>query len=147
MFGPVQRAILVEQFHRIFFGAAGDWWEDRLEDIGGFEDEVHATTIGSVINDNTRSFVQPNAFKLGGGGGKTGAPPPYSRNSWNGPSQPITVCSECVCVLIADIGWHSGQVRYLHSCAVMFRLLRANCPVKLVVASTWTLPCPVGLAS
>lgn len=78
VFGPVQRAVLIEQFHRIFFGSAGDWWEDRLGDIGGFKDEVHAATIGSVINDNTFAFVQPNAFKLGGGGGKTGAQPPPS---------------------------------------------------------------------
>lgn len=74
VFGPVQRAILIEQFHRIFFGKGGDWWENRKDDISGFESEIHSATISSVINSNTRSFVQQHAFKVGGGGGKKQAP-------------------------------------------------------------------------
>lgn len=75
VFGPVQHHIISEQFARIFFGSGGDWWENRLGAVSGFEDEIHRATFGSVINDNTRSFVQTNAFKVSGGGGKKGAPP------------------------------------------------------------------------
>ena len=74
VFGPVQHHIIAEQFARIFFGSGGDWWENRLGAISGFEAEIHSATFGSVINDNTRSFVQSNAFKIGSGGKKKGAP-------------------------------------------------------------------------
>eukprot|EP00892_Ulva_mutabilis_P011638 jgi/Ulvmu1/8847/UM049_0029.1 len=62
VFGPTIRALLKEQFHRIFFGSGGDWWETRKADVAGFEDEVAGATIAKVINANTRSFVQDNAF-------------------------------------------------------------------------------------
>lgn len=68
VFGPTIRAVLAEQFHRIFHGSGGDWWEDRMGDVAGFEDEILGATIGAVINDNTRAFVQDDAFLVHRGG-------------------------------------------------------------------------------
>jgi hypothetical protein len=63
--GPTHRAMFAEQFHRIFFGPGGDWWENRLATVAGFEDEIRSTTIGKVIRSNTQAtFIPKNAFSL-----------------------------------------------------------------------------------
>ena len=79
VFGPTIRAVVTEQFHRIFYSEDGDWWEDRMDDVAGFEDEIYDTTIASVINDNTDAFVQDDAFLFSKGGftiPKKGTTPP-----------------------------------------------------------------------
>ena len=63
-FGPVVRAILTEQFHRLFFGSDGLWWEDDLSKVDGFKDEIDATTLGTVLDDNLTPNFSGDVFRL-----------------------------------------------------------------------------------
>ena len=60
--GPTQRAIIVEQFHRSFFGPGGFYWRDNLRAVGGFAEEIAATRYSDIISANTGAVVSGNVF-------------------------------------------------------------------------------------
>ena len=64
MFGPTQRAILVEQFHRSFFGPGGFFWRDNLAAVGSFVNEIDASNYGIILAANTGAPVSGNVFKV-----------------------------------------------------------------------------------
>ena len=64
-FGPTMTQVLLEQFHRIFFGPGGSWWEthsDLKDAVRGFEHEIADATLAAVINDNTGAYVAGDGF-------------------------------------------------------------------------------------
>eukprot|EP00892_Ulva_mutabilis_P000477 jgi/Ulvmu1/1042/UM104_0028.1 len=60
--GPTLRAVLVEQFHRSFFGPGGFFWRDNLSLIGSFEAEIDASQYSTIISANTAASVSGNVF-------------------------------------------------------------------------------------
>lgn len=58
--GDTLRAIVLDQFARIFFASGGDWYEGK--DLGQFDQEVRDCTLAQVINANTDANVQAKAF-------------------------------------------------------------------------------------
>eukprot|EP00892_Ulva_mutabilis_P004032 jgi/Ulvmu1/1/UM001_0001.1 len=61
--GPTLRAVLVEQFHRSFFGPGGFFWRRNLSAIGGFESEISASRYSDIISANTGASVSGNVFR------------------------------------------------------------------------------------
>lgn len=60
------RAILVDQFHRSFFGTGGFYWRrDRgiLSRISLYIPEVQRSTYAAIIAANTGASVSGNVFK------------------------------------------------------------------------------------
>lgn len=65
VFGPTLTAMLTEQFHRIFFGNGGDFWENRKASVAGFDDEISETTLSRVIRTNVPGAPIPgHAFNM-----------------------------------------------------------------------------------
>ena len=64
--GPTHKAMMVEQFGRIFFGKSGLWWEKDLKRIVSKfgKQEVKKATMAQVIRDNTDADVHGNVFRL-----------------------------------------------------------------------------------
>ena len=62
--GPTLRTVLVEQFHRSFFGPGGFYWRDNLAAVGGFEAEISATQYSDIISANTGATVSGNVFMV-----------------------------------------------------------------------------------
>ena len=62
VFGPTQRAILVEQFHRSFFGPGGLFWRDDISAVGSFLAEIEASTYATILAANTGAPVSGNVF-------------------------------------------------------------------------------------
>ena len=62
VFGPTQRAIIVEQFHRSFFGPGGLFWRRNTAALGPFLREVEQSTYATIINANTNANVAGNVF-------------------------------------------------------------------------------------
>ena len=62
--GPTLRAVLVEQFHRSFFGPGGFFWRRNLASIGSFEAEISATQYSTIISANTGASVSGNVFRV-----------------------------------------------------------------------------------
>eukprot|EP00892_Ulva_mutabilis_P011613 jgi/Ulvmu1/8824/UM049_0004.1 len=60
--GPTLRAVLVEQFHRSFFGPGGFYWRDNLGAIGSFKPEISSTLYSDIISANTGATVTGNVF-------------------------------------------------------------------------------------
>lgn len=72
VFGPVNKAIMTDQFHRSFFGRGGRWWENKRDEVMDFADEVEECTLGKVIENNLGIEVQADVFIVSGGSGGTG---------------------------------------------------------------------------
>lgn len=63
--GPTLKAMLTEQFHRIFFAGDGDFWENRKPSVASFESEILETTLSRVIRTNVPAAPIPgNAFNM-----------------------------------------------------------------------------------
>eukprot|EP00892_Ulva_mutabilis_P005677 jgi/Ulvmu1/3481/UM160_0003.1 len=62
--GPTLRAIIVEQFHRSFFGPGGFYWKNRLSSVGSFVAEIESATYADMITANTNAVVSGNVFKV-----------------------------------------------------------------------------------
>ena len=65
MFGPTMEAILIDQFHRSFFGRGGLYWEDDealSAAVAGFEAEIFESSLGEIITQNTGAVVQGDGF-------------------------------------------------------------------------------------
>ena len=60
--GPTLRAVLVEQFHRSFFGPGGFYWGNNLSAIGSFAPEISASQYSDIISANTGASVSGNVF-------------------------------------------------------------------------------------
>ena len=60
--GPTLRAVLVEQFHRSFFGPGGFYWQDDLAAVGGFATEISSSQYSDIIRANTGAAVFGNVF-------------------------------------------------------------------------------------
>ena len=60
--GPTLRAVLVEQFHRSFFGPGGFYWARNTDAVGNFENEIRSTQYSKIISDNTGATVTGNVF-------------------------------------------------------------------------------------
>lgn len=58
--GATLHAIILDQFHRVFFASGGDWYEGK--DLGQFEDEVRGSKLSQIINANSGANVQENVF-------------------------------------------------------------------------------------
>ena len=76
--GPTMERILIDQFHRSFFGDGGLYWEDddaSLEAVAGFEAEIRASSLASVISANTGASIDGDGFTVGRGifGGSNGS--------------------------------------------------------------------------
>ena len=63
-FGAVNSAILVDQFHRVFFGTGGQWWEDNLSKVDGFKAEIEATTLATVMDANLQGAYSGDVFRV-----------------------------------------------------------------------------------
>ena len=64
-FGPTITAILADQFHRVFFGAGGQYWEDdptHVAAVSGYATEIMESTLAQVIFDNSGASVAGNGF-------------------------------------------------------------------------------------
>ena len=61
-FGPVNTAILTDQFHRLLFGPNGLWWADNSGKVKGFKSEVESATFAKVLNANLPSSFSGNVF-------------------------------------------------------------------------------------
>ena len=59
---PTLRAIVVEQFHRSFFGPGGLYWRDDTDALGNFLEEVEESTYARIIAANTDADVSGNVF-------------------------------------------------------------------------------------
>lgn len=64
--GPTHKAMMIEQFGRIFFGRRGQWWQrDLLRFVGIFGyKEVRQTSMAQIIRDNTDADVHGNVFVM-----------------------------------------------------------------------------------
>eukprot|EP00892_Ulva_mutabilis_P006210 jgi/Ulvmu1/3961/UM180_0001.1 len=62
--GPTLRAVMVEQFHRSFFGPGGFFWRENLPAIGGFEAEISGSQYSDIIRANTDAAVFGNVFSV-----------------------------------------------------------------------------------
>lgn len=62
-FGAVNTAILTDQFHRVFFGNGGEWWEDNLGDVEGFQADVEGTTLATVLDANLEGSYSGSVFR------------------------------------------------------------------------------------
>ena len=62
-FGPVNSAILTDQFHRLFFGKEGLYWENTPGNVEGFEHDIRNCTLGKVYNDNIGTNVVGDVFR------------------------------------------------------------------------------------
>ena len=62
--GPTLRAVLVEQFHRSFFGPGGFYWRRNLASIGSFEAEISSSQYSDIISANTGASVSGNVFMV-----------------------------------------------------------------------------------
>ena len=62
--GPTLRAVLVEQFHRSFFGPGGFYWRRNLSAVAGFEAEISASQYSDIISANTGASVSGNVFRV-----------------------------------------------------------------------------------
>ena len=60
---PTLRAILVEQFHRSFFGRGGNHWRTFVRKVGRFANEIENSTYAAIISANTGASVSGNVFK------------------------------------------------------------------------------------
>eukprot|EP00892_Ulva_mutabilis_P006084 jgi/Ulvmu1/3848/UM018_0064.1 len=62
---PTLRAIIVEQFHRSFFGRGGFYWKSpkHLRRIRSYENEIADSTYAKIISANTKASVSGNVFK------------------------------------------------------------------------------------
>jgi hypothetical protein len=60
--GPVNKAILVDQFHRVLFGSQGKWWGNSRGAIAGLEREIQFTTFGRILNANLEGRFKGNVF-------------------------------------------------------------------------------------
>eukprot|EP00892_Ulva_mutabilis_P004587 jgi/Ulvmu1/24/UM001_0025.1 len=60
---PTLRAIIIEQFHRSFFGRGGFYWKTFERKVGDFLSEVESSTYGEIISANTDANVSGNVFK------------------------------------------------------------------------------------
>ena len=60
---PTLRAILVEQFHRSFFGPGGHYWKTFMRKVGRFANEIENSTYARIISANTGASVSGNVFK------------------------------------------------------------------------------------
>eukprot|EP00892_Ulva_mutabilis_P004920 jgi/Ulvmu1/27/UM001_0028.1 len=60
---PTLRAILIEQFHRSFFGPGGFYWKTYLRKVGKFANEIENSTYARIIAANTNAKVSGNVFK------------------------------------------------------------------------------------
>ena len=61
---PTLRAIILEQFHRLFFGTGGLYWRDSIGKLGPFVSEVEGSTYGEIISANIGMPVRGNVFKM-----------------------------------------------------------------------------------
>eukprot|EP00892_Ulva_mutabilis_P005792 jgi/Ulvmu1/3585/UM169_0003.1 len=64
IFGPTQRAIIVEQFHRSFFGPGGLFWRDTASALGSFLPEVEQSTYATILAANTGVPLSGNVFMV-----------------------------------------------------------------------------------
>lgn len=62
-FGPVNKAILTDQFHRILFGTGGNWYGKDPSAIAGWEAEVSGCTLAKVFDDNLGGGFSGDAFR------------------------------------------------------------------------------------
>ena len=62
--GSTTRTIFLEQFKAIFFGPEGLWWQHNPEQLGAYVDDVHAVTLGKVIQTNTGAAVDADVFRV-----------------------------------------------------------------------------------
>ena len=62
-FGPVNKAILTDQFHRILFGPEGDYYGKNPGAIAGWEAEVSGCTLAKVFNANLGGTFSGDAFR------------------------------------------------------------------------------------
>eukprot|EP00892_Ulva_mutabilis_P005800 jgi/Ulvmu1/3592/UM017_0004.1 len=60
---PTLRAVLVEQFHRSFFGPRGFYWRTIPRRVGRFLSEVESSTFARIITANSNARVSGNVFK------------------------------------------------------------------------------------
>lgn len=60
--GPVNKAIITDQFHRVIFGSNGLWWGDNKGGVQGFESEVESASFAKVLNDNLSGSYSGNVF-------------------------------------------------------------------------------------
>lgn len=59
---PTLRAIMVEQFHRSFFGIGGRYWKSNMRRVHGFVREIERSTYARIISANTDITVFGNVF-------------------------------------------------------------------------------------
>ena len=50
--GPVNRAIITDQFHRLLFGRNGYYWRSEIGPILAYAPEIMRTTWGRVLKAN-----------------------------------------------------------------------------------------------
>jgi hypothetical protein len=62
-FGPVNKAILTDQFHRILFGAGGNWYGNNPSSIAGWEAEVSGCKLIKVFDANMGGGFSGDAFR------------------------------------------------------------------------------------
>ena len=64
---PTLRAILIEQFHRSFFGIGGNYWKSPANffRVRSYADEIESSTYSKIIAANTGADVVSgsNVFK------------------------------------------------------------------------------------
>eukprot|EP00892_Ulva_mutabilis_P003698 jgi/Ulvmu1/16/UM001_0017.1 len=60
---PTLRAIIVEQFHRSFFGPKGSHWKTFIRKVGKYANEIENSTYARIIAANTNAMVTGNVFK------------------------------------------------------------------------------------
>jgi hypothetical protein len=62
-FGPLLKAIMTDQFHRVFFGAEGSFWEFE-NNVKGFETDITDVKLGDIIRRNTKASVPNKVFTI-----------------------------------------------------------------------------------
>ena len=60
--GPTLRAVLVEQFHRSFFGPGGFYWARNRAAVGSFVQDIESTRYSDIISAVTDAEVSGNVF-------------------------------------------------------------------------------------
>lgn len=64
-FGPLLRRIMIDQFHRVLFGADGSWWEfDRDWRLQRLSSHIAGTRLHHVLRANTGAKVGKRSFLL-----------------------------------------------------------------------------------
>jgi hypothetical protein len=62
-FGPLLKAIMTDQLHRIFFGEDGVFWE-FVNNVKGFESDIIDVKLSDIIRRNSRANVPDKVFTI-----------------------------------------------------------------------------------